>query len=50
MLRLKLAKLQIDAGKRSDAKAELSRLADAGLTMNDAQREQLRTMLGEVSR
>ena len=50
LLRLNLAKFQIDAGNKSDAKTTLTRLADAALQMTEEQRQELRTMLASLSR
>lgn len=48
--RLALAKLYKDAGKNRAARDELTKLADASLPMNDAQRQELRTMLDSLQR
>lgn len=48
--RLALAKLYKDAGKPKAAREELAKLADASLPMNDAQRQELRTMLESLQR
>lgn len=48
--RLALAQLYKDAGKARAARDELTKLADASLPMNDAQRQELRTMLASLQR
>lgn len=48
--RLTLAKFYQDAGKPRAARDELTKLADASLPMNDAQRQELRTMLAALQR
>lgn len=48
--RLTLAKLYVSADKPRDARRVLTQMADEGLKMRDAEREELRTMLASLPR
>jgi cellulose synthase operon protein C len=48
--RLALARMQVAAGKPGDARKELTRIADDSLTMTEAERQELRTMLASLQR
>lgn len=49
-VRLKLVKLMVKAGEPRDARNELNRLAEAGLTMTEAQRQELVDMRQSLGR
>lgn len=49
-LRLKLVRLMLKAGEHKDARSELTRLAEAGLSMTEAQRQELVDMRQSLGR